>query len=242
MTPNAEANALATLPPLPPLPPEIEALSAKPYPSAPPGWIIRAIIGLRKKIQALADLFLPADVVLFERVVGVAHTQLIGAAARHRIADLLADGPLSTAEIAARIGADPDVTHRLLRALATTGIFTLHSDGRCQNNKISSALKSNRLSAGRDFAEYFSSKSNSDAWGDFDRSLKSGKSSFARVHGMSVWDWFDAHPDERETFARAMMGITVADAPVVANLYPWKEVKRGVRRGRLSAARSCRSC
>src|SRR5581483_1442669 len=52
------------------------------------------------------------------------------------------------------------------------------------------------------------------------------KSAFARVNGKSVWTWFDEHEDEREMFAHSMMGITVQDAPVIARLYPFHEVKR----------------
>jgi hypothetical protein len=43
---------------------------------------------------------------------------------------------------------------------------------------------------------------------------------------MSVWDWFEHHPDERETFARTMMGGTITAAPTIAAAYPWREVKR----------------
>jgi hypothetical protein len=209
-----------------PVSPEVEALSEKPYPDVPPGIVLRMVLWLRKRVQAIADALVPADVVVFERTVGMVFTQCLGAAARYRIADLLESGPLSTADIAARLGTDPDATHRLMRALATTGVFVMHADGRCENNRLSRALDSNRLSATRDFAEYFASKSNADAWCDFDHTLKTGNGGFGRVHQTSVWDWFDAHPDERETFARAMMGMTVRDAPVVARLYPWKEVTR----------------
>jgi hypothetical protein len=114
----------------------------------------------------------------------------------------------------------------MMRALTTAGVFAMDADGRCRNNRLSAVLRENRLSAVRAFAEYFASRSNSEAWTDFDRTLRTGKGAFPRVHGMSVWDWFDAHPDERETFARAMMGMTVADAPVVANLFPWREIQK----------------
>jgi hypothetical protein len=208
------------------LPSEIEELSERPYPNVPPGFVLRAVLRMRRWIHGLADALVPPDVVVFERTAGTVATQTLGAAARYRIADILEEGPLSTTELAARIGTDADATHRLMRGLAAAGFFVMRADGRCQNNRLSRALCSNRLSATRDFSEYFASKSNIDAWTDFDRTLKTNKSAFIRVHGMSVWDWFDAHPDERETFARAMMGMTIAAAPVVARLYPWKEVKR----------------
>lgn len=54
---------------------------------------------------------------------------------------------------------------------------------------------------------------------DFDRTLFTGESAFPRVHGQSIWAYFDANPEERELFAQAMMGLTVSDAPMIANLY-----------------------
>ena len=38
------------------------------------------------------------------------------------------------------------------------------------------------------------------SWGDFARTLATGRAAFDRVHGMTVWDWFEKHPDEREMF------------------------------------------
>jgi SAM-dependent methyltransferase len=63
------------------------------------------------------------------------------------------------------------------------------------------------------------------AWGDVDRTLVSGESAFDRVHGQTVWQWLDAHPLEREGFAQAMTGLSVAHAPAIAALYPFREVR-----------------
>jgi hypothetical protein len=78
----------------------------------------------------------------------------------------------------------------------------------------------------REYAEYFASSSNVQSWADAEATVRTGKNAFERVHGMSVWDWFDGHPGERETFAQMMMGITTVDAPTIARLYPWREVER----------------
>jgi hypothetical protein len=51
------------------------------------------------------------------------------AVARLGVADVLAAGPRSSHEIAAKVGSDPGATYRLLRALASEGVFT-ESDGR----------------------------------------------------------------------------------------------------------------
>jgi hypothetical protein len=203
------------------------SFSTRRFDDAPPGFVIRLVLALRRFLRALADRLTPAEIVVFERVTGIAETALLGAVARHDIADLLEErGPLPAPAIADARGLDADVVHRTLRALAAMGVFVMHDDGRFENNRISRALSSGRLSRSREWALYFSSGSNASAWLDYARTLETGRSAFERVHGMDVWRWFEKHPDEREMFAHCMMGITVMDAPVIASLYPFAEVKR----------------
>ena len=136
---------------------------------------------------------------------------------------MLCAGPLSADEIAARVGTDADATHRTLRWLAGGGVFTLRPDGRFENNRLSRGLMSGRRTRGREWTQYFGSLSNLASWCDFERTLETGKNAFERVLGETIWAWFDRHPDERENFAHAMMGITVAVAPLVAELFPFGE-------------------
>jgi hypothetical protein len=201
-------------------------LSREPYPAAPPAFAIKAALWLRRQLLRLADRMVPAELALFDRSTGVASTVLVGVAARHGIADLLEElGPQTADVLATRTGTHAEALHRVLRGLATTGVFALDRDGRFSNNRLSRALLGGRLSRMREWAQYFASASNLASWGDLERSLADNRNAFERLHGMSVWEWFDAHPDEREMFAHAMMGITVGDAPVVARLYPFGELK-----------------
>jgi predicted protein tyrosine phosphatase len=194
---------------------------------APPAFAVRAMIGVRRFLHRLADALTPADLVVFEKSTGIAETALLGAVARHDIVDLLEErGPLDAAAIAAARGLDADAVHRTLRGLSAMGVFVMHEDGRFSNNRISRALRSGSIERSREWALYFASGSNAAAWLDFARTLETGDSAFKRVHGMNVWEWFDAHPDEREMFAHCMMGISVLHAPAIASLYPFKEVKR----------------
>lgn len=210
-----------------PLPPPSElSLPSVPLPSALPAFVIKLAMALRTFFQRCADAVVPAEIAVFDRAWGTAITTMVGAAARHRIADLLGDGALTAGELAQQTGTHADVMQRMLRALATQGIFAVDPEGRFTNTRLSRGLRGGRLMRVREFLTYFTSGSNLAAWRDFDRSLSDGESAFDRVHQQSVWSWFDSHPDEREMFAHAMMGITVGDAPFVASLYPFTEVSR----------------
>ncbi|HEY1956982.1 MAG TPA: methyltransferase [Polyangiaceae bacterium] len=203
------------------------ALGRETFPDAPPALGIRVVLGVRAFLLRLADRLCPAHVVVFQRATGIMQTAMLGAICAHDIPDLLeARGPLDAGAIAEARSLDADAVHRTLRALANTGIFAMRSDGTFENNRLSRALTSGKLVRSREWALYFASRSNAHAWVDYARTLETGRSAFARVHGKSVWQWFDEHEDEREMFAHCMMGITVQDAPVVAKLYPFSEVKR----------------
>jgi hypothetical protein len=203
-----------------------EPLSSAPYPDAPPPLAIKLVLALRRVLLRLAHALVPPEVQVFELATGVAATKLLQVAATHRIADALADGPRRADELAAAAALDADALHRALRALAYLGIFRLRRDGRFENNRAARALLSGQLGRTRQACEYLGSASNVRAWNDLDETIRTGRNAFERVHGRSIWDWFEAHADERAAFADFMMGRTVADAPLVATLYPFAEVKR----------------
>ena len=66
---------------------------------------------------------------LMEMVSGLYRTQMLYVMARLGIADRVAAGPRSAAELAAETGADPDALFRVLRALASLGVLTQDEDG-----------------------------------------------------------------------------------------------------------------
>ena len=199
------------------------SITEKPL-AAPPGLAVRAILALRKAMINAADACVPAQLAVLERVTAAAGSHILSELARLGVPDLLEDQAMSGVEIADRTKTDPDAMQRVMRACVAMGVFARRRDGRFENNRMSRALRSADLESVRSFAIYFVSKSNMSAWADFAVTLRPGKNAFVRVHGTTVWDWFDRHPEERETFAHAMMGMTLLDAPGIAAAYPFGEI------------------
>jgi hypothetical protein len=194
-----------------------------PMPSPPPAWVIRMVLGLRNLLIKATHAITPPEVIVLERATGVAVSMAMASFVKHYV-PLLEDGPISADEAARRLGRDPDATFRLLHFVASVGFVTMRPDKRFEHNRVSRILVAGHRSRTANFVEYFASGSNVRSWLDVDATLTSGKNAFERVHGMSVWDWFDQHPEERECFAEAMMGFTLSDASFVAAGYPFKEV------------------
>jgi hypothetical protein len=180
---------------------------------------------LRGTVSRLARALGPAELSIFEQATAGVTLHVLGALVRTGVPEALRAGPLSAEQLAERTGLNADALFRTLRAASQQGYFRLRRDGRFEHNSRSRVLCGGRSSCAREFLLYFSSGSNQAAWANFVHALETGRSPFDHVHGMNIWQWFDAHSDERENFAHSMMGMSVADAPVIARLYPFREVQ-----------------
>jgi hypothetical protein len=138
-----------------------------------------------------------AEGTIWDALRGALVTRALGLAADLRLAQALAAGPRRHEELARERNADADALYRVLRALASDGIFEETEPGVFRNTPASELLTRDGW---EDFAHLFG-----DSWLQAVAELDaSGEPSFPRVHGSELWGWLAAHPDERAAFDRAM--------------------------------------
>jgi hypothetical protein len=129
---------------------------------------------------------------------GALGTQALAIACRLGVPDSLSEGPRPVAELARHAEVDEEALHRLLRALASDGVFEEKPHGVFRHTPASELLGRGR--GWSDFARLFGS-----VWyrtvGDLDLS---GEPTFPRTFGTDFWSWLAAHPEERAAFDRAM--------------------------------------
>jgi O-methyltransferase domain len=134
---------------------------------------------------------------LWDALRGALVTRALGIVSDLGIPQALADGPRPVAELARESEADPDTLHRLLRALASDGIFAEDEPGIFRNTDVSEQLLRSGWGA---FAHFFGG-----AWHRAAGALDaSGKASFPDLYGSDFWSWLAAHPEERARFDVAM--------------------------------------
>jgi hypothetical protein len=139
----------------------------------------------------------PPETALWDALRGALVTRTLALVAELDVARRLAHGPRPVAELARETGADADTLHRLLRALASDGIFAEEEPGVFRNTAASELLT---VDGWDDFARLFGG-----TWLHAIAGLDaSGDASFPRVLGQEFWSWFASHPDERAAFDRAM--------------------------------------
>jgi O-methyltransferase len=153
---------------------------------------------------------------LWDLMRGAMVTKAVGVAADLDLAGELADGPRPVAELARATGADRDTLYRILRALATEGVFAEDEPGVFRNTELSKALQADDWRAfGHLFGSVFY-----DAIGTLDP--RTPDATFARRFGTDFWSWLESAPAERAAFDRAMAGGKDRPADRIAAL-EWRE-------------------
>jgi hypothetical protein len=128
------------------------------------------------------------------------------------VPEALDDGP----QPVSKLDGDPDTLHRLLRALASDGVFRETEPGVFEHTEESRRL----LGPGwREFAHLFGGVF-FDAATELDASTST--SPFQSRFGSGFWDWLAQHPAERATFDAAMAGERDRAADRLAEL-EWRE-------------------
>jgi hypothetical protein len=143
-------------------------------------------------------------------------TKALGIAADLRISEALADGPRSVPELADTTGADPQTLHRILRALASEGVFAEDEPGFFRNTEASTALTADGWA---EFAHLFGSVFY-EATGTTDPHTHD--ETFSRRFGADFWSWLAEHPSERAAFDAAMAGGKDRHAERLA-LLEWRD-------------------
>jgi hypothetical protein len=143
---------------------------------------------------------LPSPEQLMQFIVGRWISKPIYVAAELSIADMLAEGPKSIEELAQESQSHAPSLYRMLRALASVGIFAEIDDKRFELTPMATYLKSGAM---RSIALMFNSDWSDKAWGYFLDSVKTGGTAFEKAHGVSVSDWLEKNPRAAEVFHEA---------------------------------------
>ena len=131
-------------------------------------------------------------------------SQAIHVAARLGIADYLSHGPLSSIELARLSGSHPRTLYRLLRALASAGVFHEADDRTFWLTPMGECLRSDSSTPLDGWAAYIGRPYAWQAWGHLEHSVRTGENAFRHLNGQSVWEYRSTRPDENAIFNRAM--------------------------------------
>lgn len=130
-------------------------------------------------------------------------SQMVHVAARLGLADHLADGPRTAEELARLTGSHTRSLYRLLRALASVGVFSEDGDGRFRPTPLGDCLRSDIPGSQRAMA-LMMGEEHFHCWGDLLGSVRTGQTAFDRLYGQPIFDYLAEHAEQAEVFDAAM--------------------------------------
>src|SRR5436305_607402 len=129
------------------------------------------------------------------------------------IADALDQEPRSAADLAKELGADADALDRVLRLLASHGVFDRRS-GKYAHNALSRALRSDHPQSMRAYVRLVGLPVFWKSWEALEQVVRSGKPAVS-----DVFSYFKEHPQETEIFDAGMKSKAETAIPPVMAAY-----------------------
>ena len=130
------------------------------------------------------DNSIPAPIRVLQLATGRWVAHLVGVAAELGLADLVQSGPKTAEHLANAAGLHAPSLYRLLRALASVGVFTKQEDGRFAQTPMSDALRSDVSYSMRGLARMVNRP-----WTNLEHSVGTGVSAFEEAYGTSIFDY-----------------------------------------------------
>ncbi|MCA9040121.1 MAG: methyltransferase [Planctomycetaceae bacterium] len=150
-------------------------------------------------------------------------SQAIYAAAKFGIADHLQEGPQSVDTLAAVTSTNPGALYRLLRALASVGIFAENGEGQFELTPLAEPLRSDVPGSKRALA-LMSGDEQFKAWAEIEYSIRTGEIAFDKVFGKPIFDYLGEHPEKARIFDAAMVGIHGRESDAIAKAYDFSGI------------------
>jgi O-methyltransferase domain/Dimerisation domain len=149
----------------------------------------------------------PPAVQMVQLLAGFQLSQALYAAARLGVADCLRSGPKNAAALAADVGADARSLHRVLRTLASIGVFTETPDRLFGLAPLGETLTQDNPASMRDLAIMWM-ETHYGPFGGLLDTVRTGRCAATTFYGQPFFSWLGDHPEHVQRFSRAMANLT----------------------------------
>ena len=138
------------------------------------------------------------------------------------VADHLDAQPQSTAALAKATGSNEEALHRVLRLLASYGIFEWR-DGAWHHTEASRFLRSDDPGSLRDYVRMIGMPVFWRAWENMDHSIRTSEPAFSKVHPGGVFAYLAEHPEESRIFNASMTSKSHRDIAALLPAYDFSK-------------------
>jgi hypothetical protein len=160
---------------------------------------------------------------LHQMLTGYWISQSLYVVAKLGLPDLLESGPKRPEDLARATGTHAPSLYRLLRALASVGVFSEKPDGTFSQTPMSGGLRSGPTGGQRAMA-IMMGEEHYRAWGELLYSVRTGKPAFDHLYGKPIFQYLAEHPEQARNFDDAMTGVHGAETRAMLNAYDFSRI------------------
>lgn len=192
------------------------------------GWLTGLLPGAASSMQAPPAPATDPRALLSSMLDGFRRTQMVHVAAKLRLADHLAGGEKSVAELARLSGTHEDSLYRMLRLLSGYGIFEERPGKRFRLTPAAELLRADVPGSLKVQAEIVGEEHYWRPWGALLHSIRTGETGFDHLYGENTFDWLAKNPGAAGQFNAFMDEVTIRETRTVVENYDFRGAKRVV--------------
>lgn len=156
---------------------------------------------------------------LSQLINGYRNTQMLYVASSLGIADKLKDGAQGIADLAQAVGAHAPTLYRLMRALASLGIFSEDEQGKFGLTEMAELLQIAVPGSLRAEAIISGDPTLWHAWSDLLHTVQTGETAFEHQLGMPIWEYRSRHPEANTIANEYFTALTRGQTDAIVAAY-----------------------
>ena len=161
---------------------------------------------------------------VFQLATGYIASTAIYVAVKLKIADQLVAGPTSAADLARANGMNEDALYRVLRLLASLGVFVETAPRTFGNNLASEMLISGRPGSAYDMSLWLPDPFHFRVYAEAMHSITTGEPAVEKATGVPVFEFFPKNPEISEIFNNAMTAFSAFVIPAALEAYDFSGI------------------
>jgi O-methyltransferase len=198
-------------------------MSADAPPRIPPVRVARAVDSLRRRLRLFERKLQPPGPSVLELITSGWVAQGVYTVTKLGIIEALRDGPQTADAIAQSVGADPDAVYRVMRMLASRGVFTSKGNRRFALAPMGKALLADAPVSMRGYALFVGDPLHWEHWGQLSASVRTGKCAIEEVRGKPTFEWLEDVPELAAVFNDGMTSVSKMETPTVVAAYDFAQ-------------------
>jgi hypothetical protein len=193
----------------------------------PPALVVRVIEKAARVLDRMRRAITPPPAEMMEMVVaGFLLGRCLNAVVELGLIEQLDEGPRTAGELARECGADADALRRVLRLLASHGVFAELGGDRFGPTRLSACLCSRDAASIREWVRLNDEQRVWPSWSAFGATIRNGRSIHENSHGTPFFAWLAQNPDLGKRFDDGMASFSRGVAPTVVAAYDFSRFAR----------------